>query len=176
MRLCGRCFEELQNICQPQSHISPKPYYIVVLSGETDTLITLNNIYRTDLLMARTRLRLGESLACMVYLHRWNCHKHLAFYFIALGLHGHFFFSYGRDTRMGWDGRETEADGHLRITHCQGTLPGLGSRSKGFAKCRLVATYVARFLFIFFFFSIYSGETTLQAKLSLRLDASNINV
>lgn len=29
----------------------------------------------TDLLMARTRLRLRESLACMVYLHRWNYYK-----------------------------------------------------------------------------------------------------
>lgn len=54
------------------------------------------------------------------------------------------------DTRMGRDGK-SEAGGHLRITHCQGTLPGLGSRSKGFAKCRLVATNVAHFPFIFFF-------------------------
>lgn len=99
--------------------------------------------------MARTRLRLGESLACMVYLHRWNCHKHLVFYIIALGFHEYFFTGKG-DTRVGWDGREPEAGGHFRMTHCQGTLPGLGSRSKGFAKCRLVATnvfYSSFFLF-----------------------------
>lgn len=53
---------------------------------------------------------------------------------------------------MGRDGREPEADGHLRITHCQGTLLGLGSRSKGFAKCRLVATNVA-FSYFFFLFT-----------------------
>jgi len=74
--------------------------YIVALSGGSDTLITWNNIYRTDLLMARTRLRLGESLACMVYLHRWNCHKHLVFYFITLGFHRYFF--YGNRRHADW--------------------------------------------------------------------------
>jgi len=52
---------------------------------------------------------------------------------------------------MGRDEWESEAGGHLRITYCQGTLPGFGSRSKGFAKCRLVATNVAHFLLISFF-------------------------
>lgn len=46
----------------------------------------------TDLLMARTRLRLGENLACVVYLHRWNYHKHLVFYSVVMQSINFFFF------------------------------------------------------------------------------------
>lgn len=48
----------------------------------------------TDLLMARTRLRLGENLACMVYLHRWNYHKHLVFYTVVMEIWYFFFFTH----------------------------------------------------------------------------------
>lgn len=47
----------------------------------------------TDLLMARTRLRLGENLACVVYLHRWNYHKHLVFYSVVMQSINFFFFN-----------------------------------------------------------------------------------
>lgn len=159
-------------------------------AGVGCTLITLNNIYRTDLLMARTRLRLGESLACMVYLHRWNCHKHLAFYSIALGFDVFlflYFFSFFVFFLRKWDSRMELRVGIgsgwidiYRITHCQGTLLGLGSRSKGSAKRHrpidnvVCSLFLYFFPFYLFFFDLCSEETELQAKLSLRLDQHHL--
>lgn len=45
-------------------------------NGEARTWKKSESFVVTDLLVARTGLRLGESLACMVYLHRWNYPKH----------------------------------------------------------------------------------------------------
>lgn len=129
--------------------------------------------------MARTRLRLGESLACMVYLHRWNCHKHLVFYSIALGfdvflfLIFFLFFTDMQDSRM--ELRVGIGSGWIdiyRITHCQGTLLGLGSGSKVFAERRRPIDNVCSLLFFLFFFifSRFVLWRKLQAKLSLRLD------
>lgn len=59
-----------------------------------------------------------------------------------------------------------------RITHCQGTLLGLGSRSKGFRETsssdrqRSVCSPYSFFTFL----NLYPEKTELQAKLSLRLD------
>lgn len=44
--------------------------------------------------MARTRLRLGENLACVVYLHRWNYHKHLVFYSVVMQSINFFFLTH----------------------------------------------------------------------------------
>lgn len=147
----------------------------MALSGG-NTLITLNNIYRTDLLMARTRLRLGESLACMVYLHRWNCHKHLVFYSIALGFHVFCLFFFIKiilaDGIQG--GNRKRLDRHLQNHALPRNSTWTWKQVEGFRETSSFdrqTIFVLFSLYFFIFPNLYpEKKTELQAKLSLRLD------